>query len=146
MKRILVLAVVGSLLASAAQSQTGNSPEQEILQAFHTLDNASIKKDRATMERMMADDFAYTHSNGAVNNKAQEIQESTSADSKWTASKMDNLRVRIYGDVAVITGVQTLTGSAKGYVSGPRRLTDLWVKRNGRWQSIGGQSTIIPPK
>jgi len=95
---------------------------------------------------MLADDYMYIHSNGTVTNKTEEIAETMSADLKWTASKLDNLKVRIYGDVAVITGMQTLTGSAKGYVSGPRRFMDLWVRRNGRWQTVGGQSTLVPAK
>ena len=49
-------------------------------------------------------------------------------------------------DPAVVTGISTLTGSAKGYVSGPRRFTEVWVKRNGRWQMVGGQSTLVPAK
>ena len=117
-----------------------------MLRLFRALDEAFIKKDRAAYERMLADDYVYIHSNGSVTNKTEEIAETMSADQKWTASKLDNLKVRIYGDVAVVTGVQTLTGSAKGYVSGARRITDLWVRRNGRWQNVGGQTTLIPAK
>ena len=46
----------------------------------------------------------------------------------------------------LVTGRQTLQGTAKGYVSGPRRFTDIFVKRNGRWQCAGGQSTLVPAK
>jgi hypothetical protein len=76
----------------------------------------------------------------------QDIAEAMSNDIKWTASKIDGLKVRILGDVAIVTGLQTLTGSAKNYVSGARRFTDLWIKRDGRWQSIGGQTTLVPSK
>ena len=146
MKRTIVLTLLGVLVAFPTRAQTANATEQEVLKAYHSLDEASIKKDRATMERMMADDYVYTHSNGTVTSKTEEIAETMSADTKWTASKLDSSKVRIYGDVAVVSGVQTLTGSAKGYVSGPRRITDLWVRRNGRWQTVGGQSTIVPAK
>ena len=47
------------------------------------------------------------------------------------------------GKVAIVTGVQTLVGSAKGYVPGPRRMTDIFARRNGEWQQIGGQTTIV---
>jgi ketosteroid isomerase-like protein len=146
MRRAVVLTLLGVLATFPAHSQTANATEQEVLKAFHALDDANIKKDRPTMERMMADDYMYTHSNGFVANKAQDIAETMSADIKWTASKLDNVKVRTYGDVAVVTGLQTLTGSAKGYVSGQRRFTDLRVRRGGRWQNIGGQSTIVPTK
>jgi ketosteroid isomerase-like protein len=107
-------------------------------------DVASIKKDRALLEQILADDYVYTHSNGAVANKAQEITDTMS--SEWTSSKTDDMKVRVYGDVAIVTGRQTHQGTAKGYVSGPRRFTDIFVKRNGRWQCAGGQSTLVPAK
>ena len=69
-----------------------------------------------------------------------------SSDVQWTDSKFADLKVRIFGDVAVLTGRQTIQGTAKGYVPGPRRITDIFVKRNGRWQYVGGQSTLEPTR
>jgi hypothetical protein len=147
MKRVIALTLLGVLVAVPTYAQKRNATEQEVLKASQVLDEASlIKKDRATMERLYADDYMYLHSNGTVNNKTQEIAEYMSPDLKWTTHKSDDLKVRIYRDVAVVTGLSTLTGSAKGYVSGGRRFTELWVRRNGRWQSVGGQSTLVPAK
>lgn len=147
MKKVIALTLLGVLVAVPTYAQKPNATEQEVLKASQVLDEASlIKKDRATMERLYADDYMYLHSNGTVNNKTQEIAEYMSPDLKWTTHKSDDLKVRIYRDVAVVTGLSTLTGSAKGYVSGGRRFTELWVRRNGRWQSVGGQSTLVPAK
>lgn len=146
MRHCLPLIVI-ALITSPAHAQKESSPEKVVLRSYRQLDSAQlIKKDRATMDRLMASDYLYVHSNGASANKAQDIAENLSATQQWTASKMDEVKVRIYGDVAVITGIQTLSGSAKGYVAGARRFTDIWVKREGRWQTIGGQSTLIPAK
>jgi ketosteroid isomerase-like protein len=68
-----------------------------------------------------------------------------SGDIKWTSDSMSDMKVRVFGDAAVVTGRETLQGTAKGYVPGPRRVTDIWVKRNGRWQQLGGQTTIVAP-
>jgi uncharacterized protein (TIGR02246 family) len=147
MNRIIALTLVGALVAAPAQAQKQSAGEQEVRKATEMLNAASlIKKDRAAMERFYADDYVYNHSNGTVTNKNEEIAEYMSPDIKWTEHKSDNVNVRMYGDVAVVTGVSTLTGTAKGYSSGARRFTELWVKRDGRWQTIGGQSTIIPSK
>ena len=146
MKHMMVLAFMGVLVGVPALAQSPAGADQEILKLERMYDDAFLKKDRAAMERLLADDFVYVHSNGTITNRTQEIEETISANAKWTASKLDDLKVRVYGDVAVVTGVQTLTGSAKGYVSGARRYTNLWVRRNGRWQTIGGQSTLAPRK
>ncbi len=147
MKRFIALTLLGVLVAVPTHAQTRNAKEQEVLKASQLANDASlIKKDRATMERLYADDYTYTHSNGTVANKAQDIAASLSSDQAWTAHKSDDLKVRVYRDVAVVTGISTLSGSAKGYASGPRRFTEVWVRRNGRWQMVSGQSTLVPAK
>ena len=148
MKRLTALALhvaLVALVAVPAHAQKASPQEQEVLKASQALDEASIiKKDRATMERLYANDYSYTHSNGTVLNKTQEIEAIMSPDQAWTAHKTDDLKARIYGNVAVVTGRNTLTGSSKLYASGPRRFTEVWFKRNGRWQMVGGQSTLVP--
>jgi hypothetical protein len=142
MKAVLMLSALALLLANPAAAQNA-AAEKEVAQLFNTLNDANIKKDRPTIERLTADDFIYIHSNGSVTNRVQEIAEAMSAATGWTGSKIDDLRVRVYGEVAIVTGLNTLTGATKGYVSGGRRFTDVWVRRNGQWKTVGGQSTVV---
>jgi ketosteroid isomerase-like protein len=146
MRRAIVFAVLAVLAAIPAYSQSPAAANQAVLKEYRALDQAQFKKDRATMERLMADDYLYTHSNGAVNDKAADIKETMSEDIKWTDTKSDDVKVRTYGNVAVVTGEVTLTGTSKNYVPGPRRFTEIWVKRGGRWQNVGGQTTLVPTK
>jgi hypothetical protein len=120
--------------------------ERELMALDQAYNDAQVKKDRATLERLWADDYSYTHSNGSVMNKAQDIADTMSGDMTWTAAKLDDLKVKRYGDVGVVTGQLTMQGSAKEYASGPRRFTDIFVLRNERWQLVGGQTTLIPAK
>jgi ketosteroid isomerase-like protein len=76
--------------------------------------------------------------------KGQELADL--ANQNWTTSTLADMKVRVIGDVAIVTGVQTLQGSAKGFIPGPRRFTDIFVKRNGRWQIIGRQMTLTSNK
>src|SRR5204862_7684231 len=136
--------VLGLLARSRGWAKAPSATEQEIIKLEQTVTDAQFKKDRAALERLLADDYLYTHSNGSVLNKAQEIAESMSGDVQWTDAKFADLKLRIFGDVAVLTGRQTIQGAAKGYVPGPRRITDIFVRRNGRWQWLGGQATLEP--
>jgi hypothetical protein len=145
MTRAVLFGVLAVLVAAPAYSQSP-AAEQAVLKVYRALSQAQFKKDRATMERLMADDYSYTHSNGAVNDKSADIKETMSDDIKWTDTKSDDLKVRTYGNVAVVTGQETLTGSSKNYHPGPRRFTEIWVKRDGRWQSVGGQTTLEQSK
>src|SRR5439155_22734091 len=146
MKRTFVVALLGLLASSRAWAQATSATDQEIIKLEQAATDAQFKKDRPALERLLADDYLYTHSNGSVLNKTQEIAEAMSSDVQWTDSKFADLEVRIFGDVAVLTGQQTVQGTAKGYVPGPRRITDMFVKRSGRWQWAGGQATLESTK
>jgi ketosteroid isomerase-like protein len=106
--------------------------------------DAIVKKDKAALERLYAEDYLYAHSNGVVANRAADITTSIAADTKWTAVSYTDLKVRVYGDAAILTGTETLAGTAKGYVPGPRRFTDAWIKaKSGSWQLVAGGTTIV---
>ena len=142
-------------IASPASSQTkkeqkaekkDEKSEETVTRAYRELNAAeTVKKDRAVMERLMADDYYYIHSNGNAANKAQDIASDMSPDNEWTSSRTDELQVRVYGHVAVVTGVEILTGTSKGFVPGPRRFTEVWVRQADQtWKCVSGQSTLAP--
>lgn len=146
MSRAVLFGILAVLASAPAYAQSQDAADQAVLKEYRALAEAQFKKDRATMERLMADDYVYTHSNGAVNDKAADIKETISDDIKWTDRKSEDLKVRTYGNVAVVTGQETLNGSAKNYVPGPRRFTEIWVKHGGNWQNVGCQTTLVPTK
>ena len=146
MRLLLASTLVGLLVVSPGGAQAPSATDQTVLKLDQELIDALFKKNRNTFEPLLADDYVYIHSNGTVANKEEEIAQTMASDVKWTASKLSGLKIRGYGDAAIITGTLTHTGSAKGYVGGARLVTHLWVKRNGRWQTVGGQSTIVPAR
>jgi ketosteroid isomerase-like protein len=129
-----------------AGAQTADSAAQQVIAFEKAYLDAQLKKDRPRLERMLADDFLYTHSNGSVFNKAQELAETVSSGMTWRGARFEDLNVRLFGDVAVVTGRQIFEGTAKGYATGPRRMTDIFARRNGQWQFVGGQSALEPSK
>ncbi|HEY6213758.1 MAG TPA: nuclear transport factor 2 family protein [Vicinamibacterales bacterium] len=143
MKQLCLGVAVASLAGILASAQQSGSAADEVVRAERAEVGATVKKDRAALEKLYADDYSYTHSNGVVASKAEDLAADVAADMKWTSFTLTDTKVRAYGDAAILTGVETLQGSAKGYVPGPRRLTDVWVKRNGQWQMAGGASTIV---
>ena len=57
----------------------------------------------------------------------------------------DSIQVRRYGPVALMTLRETVTLRATaGTSSGRLRMTEVWLKRDGRWQAVGSQATALP--
>src|SRR5205823_5203292 len=63
MKRTLVVALLGLLASSGAWAQATSALEQDIIKLEQAVTDAQFKKDRAALERLLADDYLYTHSN-----------------------------------------------------------------------------------
>ena len=78
---------------------------------------AQVKRDIAALDRLLADDFILTRASGVVANKAQNLADVQSGDRLFTSYKSDDVRVRLYGDAAVVTGQVTSSGTYKGAIS-----------------------------
>lgn len=55
-------------------------------------------------------------------------------------------KVRFFGDIAIVTGVLSLEGSREGFKPGARLFADVFIKRDGRWQVVSSQATLVPAK
>jgi hypothetical protein len=149
MAKTLLNASLALLLATgavAAHAQSSGSAEKEVLQAMNAADQADAKRDKAALERLIADDYLWYASNGVAQTKAQSIAETMAGGTTWTGRKYDGLKVRVYGEVAVVTGTMSLVGTSTTYRVGPRLVTRLFIRRDGRWQDLGGQGTLLPAK
>jgi ketosteroid isomerase-like protein len=105
---------------------------------------ALLKTDTAALSRMMATEFIEVSRLGAVRTGADNLRDIGSGVLKLTAVKYDSLTVRIYGDVAVLRGIADNTGTFRGFpFSGKIRYTRVFVKRDGRWQAVAMQQTVM---
>ncbi|HEX2060232.1 MAG TPA: nuclear transport factor 2 family protein [Thermoanaerobaculia bacterium] len=103
--------------------------------------------DVAWFDRHLADELLVTTGRtGRVTTKAEEIADvKPSATSSGGGEKIDDLKVRAYGDVAVTTFLIDVTGVDK---TGPyhrvARYTEVWLHRDGRWQLVTSHSSLVP--
>lgn len=133
-----------TVAAVAADKQSAGTTKEEVLRTLYASDEAADKRDRAAMERLTADEYHWHASTGIVQTKAETIDEAMAGGSTWAVREYDDLKVRVYGDVAVVTGTFSIVGTSTTYRSGPRLITRIFVKRDGRWQDVGGQATLLP--
>ena len=123
-------------------STSGSKVEQQLLKLEHEWLDAFAKPDRAALERLMTDDYISNNADGSVTDKAQSIAAAEAGFFSGTTSNSEDVKVRVYGDMAVITCLD----SVKGKFNGQFRHTSIWVKRKGNWQVVGWQGTPVPPK
>ena len=103
---------------------------------------ALLHADTVALSRMLATEFLEISRLGLVRTRAENIRDISSGDLKLLTVKYDSLSVRIYGAVAVLTGIADNTGQFRGFpFSGKIRYTRVFVRRAGRWQAVLMQQT-----
>lgn len=118
--------------------------EQDVIELSHAWMNAWIEKDEARLNQLLADDFLITsaRSAGELANKSDYMQNALHG---WTANTFtyERLQVRLYEETAIVHSFarQTATVDGKDW-SGEFLLTDVWVKRDGRWQVVTRHSSV----
>ena len=106
---------------------------------------ATVKKDAAMLGRILADEYTGVGHRGTTATKAQELAYFKSAESAVASCLDANVKVRIYGDVAVVTGTGNRSGTYKGVPFKDRQIlwTDTFVRRDGRWLCVASQGTLV---
>jgi ketosteroid isomerase-like protein len=160
MKRIAIAVSVAALVLTVAVSAQPNeetkkqyvlapriSPDQQLIKLENEWADAWVKRDVAFFDRIIADDYTWTSPEGIVWTKAQDLALVKSGEAVITSWVLAEMKVRVYGDVAVVTGRSTVKETYKGEdVSGQYRWTHTWVKRAGRWQCVAGHSSETAQK
>ena len=150
--RIVVLVLTATPMALGQQPGTGGGQEGSVEQAIRQADQeriqAQIHADAPALDRLYAADFLGVGPSGTVRTKAQVIADFTSGELKFQSITTDEVRVRVYGDTAVETGLSTMVGQDKGKaVPRDTRFTRVWVKQNGAWRLVANHySTLSSPK
>jgi CubicO group peptidase (beta-lactamase class C family) len=118
--------------------------ERQILRLEEQRRRALLQSNIGALDTLVADDYVETGTTGAVRSKSQNIADLKSGGVKLDYLNFSNLTVRVNADTAVVTGLITRKGNARGKsFSGQTRYTRVYVKRNGRWQAVAAHSTAL---
>jgi ketosteroid isomerase-like protein len=142
MTRTVVLCVFSACLLGAQNKSTG--AEQDIMRIEQEMLAAVLKGDTGPSERYLAENYVFTGPDGLSMGKAQSIQDLKSGSLKLQAASLDNSRVQLYGDTAIVTYSSNDKGTYKGKdISGKTRWTDVFVKQTGRWTIVASHGSMV---
>jgi len=148
MKRLFVfsaLCVLSFPATFVAQAGRSSKAESEIRQLENRRIQAMLKADAEELNQVLADDLTYTHSSGQVDSKSQLVESLKSGERKYQVIEPRDVKVRLYGDAAVVTGRAKLKTVSKGQESSFQvQFTDVYAKKKGHWQMVAWQSSRLP--
>jgi ketosteroid isomerase-like protein len=127
-------------------NRDSTSAEQTILQIELRTMDAIKNKDTATLSSFVADDFIHRTPNGNESNKSDFLKGIAALPLEVLSISGDHLKVNVYGDSAVLTGVQKVTvrNTDGQKESGAAAFMDVFVKRQGEWIMVLAYSVDLP--
>lgn len=146
--KVITCFVMFALAVSAStafQSKPASDVEATLRDLEQRLAAAWVTGDRAFIEGLLSDDWTVTDPSGRVMTKQEVLKETFgSRDRRIEAMTIDDVRVRLLEEAAVVTGRTRATGSYQGQkATVTLRFTDVFHFRAGRWQVVASQGTIV---
>jgi ketosteroid isomerase-like protein len=138
------LVTVAAIPARGQAAAAGPSVEDQLKKMEKDRAAAVVKGDVATLEKLTSDDYILINANGQLSDKPTTMNNIKTGNIKLTANEVSDLKVRVYGNTAVVTGKSDAKGSIGGReLKGPVMFTRVYVKKDGKWQSVAFQQTPI---
>ena len=160
MKRLILTMTMLALCAGApyvwAQSKAGDAKKaavaapanpavDELKQIENDWTDAAKAKNADKLSEILADSWAAIEWDGKTVDKAKALADLKAPGNSLDSIEMGPMKVRIFGNTAVVTGSDTEKSMENGKdTSGKYLWMDVFVKQNGKWRAVASQSTKAP--
>jgi len=144
---VLVMAFLAVGLSQARAEDAKADPTADLKALDAKLTDAFKARDVKTLDKFTADDYIEIDPRGGVHDKKQFLDHLTKGTAKFTELKETDVKARVFGDTAVLTGLLQLKGMVQDKdISGEYRWTRVYNKKGGEWQCVSEQHTYVHPK
>lgn len=105
---------------------------------------AQLNNNVSDMDHLLADDYVGISANGTIESKAQALAVRQAGTLHIKQLELSDLKVRLYGDTAVVTSRAELQGSnGQRDISGTYRYTRVYTRRLGQWKIVSFEASRI---
>jgi len=133
--------------ASIMSSERDRDAEKEILEVESKFGEAMIQNDAEAIGRILSDDWIIIDPDGGVIDKSRFLDVIKSGALKHEAMDSEDIRVRTYPNTTTVTAVtHTRTKYLGKEFTTHERATDVFVKKDERWQCVLTHLTTLTKK
>jgi uncharacterized protein (TIGR02246 family) len=147
MKRTWMWFLIGLLLLGTAawsQAQTTGGTEKAVAALEQQWLQSQKTNNPDLVAPLLADKIVNTDTDGKVSGKAEML--AAAKATKYDSVEYDDLKVAVFGNTAIATGVFTAKGTNESGkpLDVREHFTDTWVKMpNGKWQCVASHGSLI---
>jgi hypothetical protein len=127
--------------AEPSSTESQSDPQAEVLAVDAARIAALLEGDVATLEQLTGEDYTHVTSDGRLRTKTEFIDGQRSRERPFASWVVDENTVRVYGDVAIVTG--RYHNAFEGGDAKHARHIRVYVRRSGEWINVAHQATEI---
>jgi hypothetical protein len=143
----IVMITLASVSGNSRFLQAGSahsSDEVELIRLERVWNDSHVSGDADALDRLWAEDLTVTVPNMQVITKQNAIAIARSGRVKFKRYETSDVRVRLYGDAAVVTGIVERTRVLNGQdVNDKWRFTKMYIRRASKWQVVAWHASTI---
>ena len=144
MRQLAMLALVILTGTSAGINQQPRGSEEQIMALERTRQEAFVRGDVDFLDQQTADDYTTVNGAGALSTKPEMMRSLRAGTTKVMSYELAELKARVYGNVAVLTGIYRDQSSVNGRDRRVNvRFTRVFVQENGSWRAVSYQQTPL---
>jgi ketosteroid isomerase-like protein len=116
--------------------------EDELAKVEAEFANAIVKNSPEEIRQFVSDDWIIINADGGIIDRQRFLEVIKSGTLTHEMMESDDIRVRVYGDSAVVSAVTRSKGKFMGQeFTTHERSTDVFVRRDGQWRCVLTQLT-----
>jgi ketosteroid isomerase-like protein len=145
--RLSAAAAVSWLVCAGTLAHAADKPSEvaQLKQISDAWDKAIWTQNEKAIADNMADDFRMIDGYGELSDKKAFVTDLMDPKLRIHPYTVEEFTVRIYGDVALLSGRTDLTGESEGKsFKSSYRYTDIYARKNGAWKIVSVQITKFP--
>jgi Domain of unknown function (DUF4440) len=136
------------LLIGGAFAQTlrdkDDSQATKLIVLERLWNEAQVNRDERALEGMIADSFVNTEWDGEVSERGKFLADIKDPKFKPDLVAIQDLKVNLYQNAAVVTGVYHTKGSYSGKpYDHVGRFTDTWIFQEGKWECVASHTSLV---
>lgn len=139
MKKIFFLFLLTFVMSLTMNAQSAE--EKKVAAAVQTLRKGILDADKSSLDKVLAPELSYGHSNGKVEDKAAFIDAYVSKKYDFVTMDLSEETIKIIGNTAIVRHKlkgETNDGGKPG--SANLGVMLVWVQRQGDWKLVARQA------
>ena len=144
-KQVLVTILLSICTFAQTASYGADPQESKLIVLEHLWNEAQVHRDSGALAELIGDRFVNTEYDGEVSNRAKFLADIKDPLFKPVMVTIQDVKVNMYQQAAVVAGVYHTKGSYKGKPYDHKgRFTDTWISLGGRWQCVASHFSVKP--